>query len=211
VETTSPRRVLGIDPGLTRCGVGVVEGHASRPRLVAHRCLQSDRDLPVAYRLRVLHDALARFVETAAPTAVAVEEVLFSTNVRTAMATAQAAGVAMLVAAEAGLAVTTYTPTQVKLTVAGDGRADKRAVARMVVAQLGLDAAPRPADVSDALAVALTDLAHGRTAARAAAGGAASAALAEAHVAARRAGRGGWEALIAGRAARPSPTGGDRP
>jgi crossover junction endodeoxyribonuclease RuvC len=202
VVTQAPLRVLGLDPGLTRCGVGVVEGHPSQPHQVAHACVRTDPSLAVADRLRRLHEQIAELIDLYRPSAVAVEEVLFSANVRTAMATGQAAGVAMLAGAQAGVPVATYTPTQVKLTVAGDGAADKGAVARMVVAQLRLDAAPRPVDVTDALAVALTHLARNGVGATTLSVTGPSTALAEAHASARRAGRGGWAAVLAERTAR---------
>jgi crossover junction endodeoxyribonuclease RuvC len=121
--------------------------------------------------------------------------VLFSKNVRTAMATGQAAGVALLAAAQSGLPVVSYAPTDVKLAVAGSGAADKDAVGRMVAAQLRLDEVPRPADVADALAVALCHLGRARLAAATATTPAAGA-LAEAHRQARSAGRDGWAAVL---------------
>lgn len=203
------RRVLGVDPGLTRCGVAVIDGSASSVRLIDHACLRTEADAPLAERLHVLHESLSHLVVTHRPSTVAVEEVLFSVNVQTAMATAQAAGVAMLVGAQAGIDVATYTPTQIKLTVAGDGAAGKHAVGRMVAAQLGLGARLRPADVADAVAVALTHLAHGRLAA-AAADSPAAGALADATREARRAGRGGWERVLADRAVRSGTSAGGR-
>lgn len=200
---SAPRvlRVLGVDPGLTRCGIGVLDGPVSRPRLVAATCIRTDRDLPHEQRLLAVHDAIVAAVDEHRPDAIAVERVLFSVNVRTAMATGQAAGVALLAAARAGTAVHPYSPSDIKLTVAGSGTADKRAVARLVAAQLRTAAIPGPADVADALAVALTHLARSRVATVAAATPAA-AALAEASAAADRARRGGWEAVLADRVRR---------
>jgi crossover junction endodeoxyribonuclease RuvC len=156
---------------------------------------------PTEQRLAELHRALVAIIVEHRPDVVAVERVLFSGNARTAMATGQAAGVALLSAAECGLEVTSYSPNEVKQTVAGDGAADKDAVARMVVVQLGLDAPPRPIDVTDALAVAITHLAHARGP-RAAAGATPARARLEAAAAqARRAGAGGWERVVAERGA----------
>lgn len=202
--------VVGVDPGLTRCGVGVVGGSASRPVLLRAECLTTSPDLPLEERLLALHGGLRAILTDVAPAAVAVERVLFSGNVRTAMPTGQAAGVALLVAAELGVPVTAYSPNEIKQTVTGDGRADKQAVARLVAVQLGLDAPPRPVDVTDALAVAITHLAHSRgpTAGRIATP--ARARLAAAQAEAARAGRGGWEAVVAGRGAGPSRGGIDR-
>ena len=190
--------VLGVDPGLTRCGLGVVRGPASRPSLVSLECVRTHPDDPLESRLLAVHDAVLAAVAAHRPDAIAVERVLFSSNVRTAMATGQSAGVALLAAARSGLPVTSYSPTDVKLTVAGSGAADKDGVGRLVAAQLRLAEVPRPADVADALAVALTHLARGRLAA-AVAGTPAADALAAAERSARRSGRGGWEARLAER------------
>jgi crossover junction endodeoxyribonuclease RuvC len=153
-----PAVVLGVDPGLTRCGIGVVAGPPGRPVHLHHDCVRTAPDLALERRLAQLHDAVAAAIATHRPVLVAVERVLFSKNVRTAMGTGHAAGVIMLAAAQAGLPVVQLTPNDVKASVAGDGGADKDGVARMVVAQLGLDATPRPADAADALAVALAAL-----------------------------------------------------
>lgn len=190
--------VLGVDPGLTRCGIGVVVGPAGRPRVRHHHCIRTTPDTPLEHRLLAVHDGIVAAIEQHRPTAVAVERVLFSNNVRTAMATGQSAGVALLAAARSGVPVTSYSPTEIKLTVAGSGSADKDAVGRLVAAQLGLDGAPEPADVADALAVALTHLARSRMAA-AVAGTPAASALADAHAHASKASRGGWEAVLGDR------------
>jgi crossover junction endodeoxyribonuclease RuvC len=162
-STRAPAVVLGVDPGLTRCGLGVVSGPPGRPVHVRHDCVTTPSDLPLEQRLVRLHAGVVDAIATHRPVLVAVERVLFSRNVRTAMGTGQAAGVAMLAAAQAGLPVVQLTPTDVKASVAGDGGADKDGVARMVVAQLGLAATPRPADAADALAVALAALVRMRT------------------------------------------------
>ncbi len=203
--TTSPMVVLGVDPGLTRCGLGVVVGPSHRARARHLTCLRTDKGQPLEQRLLAVHQGIRAVLEEYRPDAVAVERVLFSNNVRTAMATGQAAGVALLAAAEAGVPVTSYSPSDVKLTVAGAGDADKAAVARLVAAQLGLGSPPSPADVADALAVALTHLARSRVAALSAATPAAAAVQAAANEAAGSS-RGGWEAHLAARGMLP-----DRP
>lgn len=147
--------VLGIDPGLTRCGIGVVVGTGARMRHVAHETLRTDTGRDLAARLTEVFDGLERAIAHHQPDVVAIERVLFSRNVRTAMATGQAAGVALVAAQRAGVAVAEITPTSVKATVAGHGGADKEAVARMVALQLALDEPPTPADAADALAVAM--------------------------------------------------------
>lgn len=190
--------VLGVDPGLTRCGIGVVSGPAASPRLVDASCLRTQPHTPIERRLLTIHDGLAAAIAEHRPDVVAVEQVLFSVNVRTAMATGQAAGVALLAAARAGLEVTSYTPTEIKLTVAGSGGADKSAVGRLVAAQLALATPPSPPDVADALAVALTHLARSRVAVAAGRGGGARA-LDDARRDAERVGRGGWQAHLAAR------------
>lgn len=188
-------RVLGVDPGLTRCGVGVVDGPPSRPSAVVATALRTDSSRPTAQRLAELHDRLAQAIERHRPDVLACERVLFSANARTAMAVGQAAGIALLAAAQAGVEVVSYSPNDVKLTVAGHGSADKEAVARMVVAQLGLAERPTPVDATDALAVALCHLANARMR-DATRGGSAATQLAEAAADAARAGRGGWEAVL---------------
>lgn len=185
VATRRAVRVLGVDPGLTRCGIGVVDGPVARPSMVAHSCVRTTPDTRIEQRLLAVHDHIVALVEEHRPDVVAVERVLFQTNVRTAMATGQSAGVALLAAARAGLPVALYSPNDVKLSVTGDGGADKDGVARMVGAQLRLAAPPRPVDVTDALAVALTHLARVR--------GPGTAGRTATHE-----GVASWEALIAG-------------
>ncbi|MFZ5851413.1 MAG: crossover junction endodeoxyribonuclease RuvC [Actinomycetota bacterium] len=149
-------RVLGVDPGLTRCGLGAVDGEPGRPlRLVEVGVLRTPPDLDVARRLVALQDELERCLDRVRPDAVAVERVFSQQNVRTVMGTAQAAAVAMTAAARRGLPVALHTPSEVKAAVTGDGRAGKEQVAVMVTRLLRLTAAPRPADAADALALAI--------------------------------------------------------
>jgi crossover junction endodeoxyribonuclease RuvC len=155
-------RVVGVDPGLSRCGVGVVEGPSQRPRVVRAGVIRTAPDLPSSRRLAMLHRELTEVLAQARPDAVAVERVFFNSNVRTAMGVGQAAGVVLLCAEQAGLPVVEYTPTQVKSAVAGSGTADKAQVGYMVAATLRLAAPPQPADVADALALALCHLQRAR-------------------------------------------------
>jgi crossover junction endodeoxyribonuclease RuvC len=149
-------RVLGVDPGLTRCGVGVIEGEPGRTcRLVAVDVIRTDPDEELGARLLALDTALTRLVAEHRPDAVAVERVFSQHNVRTVMGTAQAGAVAVLAAARAGLSVRTYTPSEVKAAVTGSGQADKAQVATMVARLLKLASPPRPADAADALALAI--------------------------------------------------------
>lgn len=149
-------RVLGIDPGLTRCGIGVVESHSGRKlRLVDFGAIRTDSNAPLEERLLQLDHALTDWITKVEPDAIAVERVFSQLNVRTAMATGQAAGVALLLAAKSGLPIALHTPTEVKAAVTGSGRADKTQVAKMVMKILGLKEAPKPVDTTDALALAI--------------------------------------------------------
>ena len=160
-------RVLGIDPGLTRCGLGVVDGGPGRAAvLVDVGVLRTPADLDVAHRLVHLEQAVEEWIQLHRPEAVAVERVFAQHNVQTVMGTAQAAGVAMLVAARRGLPVAVHTPSEVKASITGSGRAGKDQVAAMVTRILRLDVTPRPADAADALALALCHLWRGAATAR---------------------------------------------
>jgi crossover junction endodeoxyribonuclease RuvC len=152
--------VLGIDPGLSRCGYGVVERAGRRPRAVAAGVLRTDPALSVPLRLAALQADLRTLLAEHRPEVVAVERVLFQVNARTAIPVAQAAGVAMVEAAGAGAEVVEYSPNEVKQAVAGHGGAGKDQVERMVQALLGISAPLRPVDAADAVALALCHLAH---------------------------------------------------
>jgi crossover junction endodeoxyribonuclease RuvC len=163
-------RVLGVDPGLTRCGVGVVEGAAGRPlRLVHVEVVRTPADADLPERLLLLAAALDAAVAAYEPDVVAVERVFSQHNVRTVMGTAQAAAVAVLAAARAGVPVALHTPSEVKAAVTGSGRADKTQVTTMVTRLLRLPDRPRPADAADALALAICQLWRGAAGARLAA------------------------------------------
>jgi crossover junction endodeoxyribonuclease RuvC len=163
-------RVLGIDPGLTRCGLGVVEGEPGRPlHLVAVGHVRTPPDADVAHRLVALEQAFESWLDLHQPDAVAVERVFSQHNVRTVMGTAQASGVAIVVAARRGLPVALHTPSEVKASVTGNGRADKAQVGAMVTRLLGLAEMPRPADATDALALAICHIWRGSAQARIAA------------------------------------------
>ncbi|MGN8551908.1 UNVERIFIED_CONTAM: crossover junction endodeoxyribonuclease RuvC [Microbacterium sp. SLM126] len=158
---TSPRargslRVLGIDPGLTRCGVGVVDVAPDRSaRLVHVGVVRSDPGAPIEERLAVIAAGLREVVDAHSPQVVAVERVFAQHNRHTVMGTAQASGIALLIAGERGLPAATHTPSEVKAAVTGYGSADKLQVQTMVARVLRLDALPQPADAADALALAL--------------------------------------------------------
>ena len=173
-------RVLGIDPGLTRCGMGVVEGSVGRPlTLVDVNVIRTSADLPIAQRLVTIEKGIDAWLDEHRPDAVAVERVFARSDVSTVMGTAQASGIAMVCAARRGLPIALHTPSEVKAAVSGSGRADKAQVGAMVTRILRLDAAPKPADAADALALAITHIWRGGAQARI------DAALAAAHGRAR--------------------------
>ncbi|MEI6220368.1 MAG: crossover junction endodeoxyribonuclease RuvC [Actinomycetes bacterium] len=149
-------RVLGIDPGLTRCGLGVVESKGSQIlTMVDVGIIRTTVGAPLEMRLLELEEQISQWIIRANPDVIAVERVFSQLNVRTAMATGQAAGVALLLAAKAGIPVAMHTPSEVKAAVTGSGRADKKQVAIMVQKLLRLDAIPKPVDSTDALALAI--------------------------------------------------------
>jgi crossover junction endodeoxyribonuclease RuvC len=153
-------RVLGIDPGLTRCGYAVVDGRGpGAATAVSLGVIRTPATDPLPQRLAALQAELAALLDEFRPVAVAVEQVFFQVNVRTAMSVGQASGLALAQAAAFGCEVAQYTPNQVKDAVAGWGGAAKEQVQKMVQTRLGLAAPPRPADAADAAALAITHLA----------------------------------------------------
>lgn len=155
-------RVLGVDPGLTRCGLGVVDGEAGRTlTAVAYDVARTPASDDIAYRLLALEGELTVWITAHRPDVVAVERVFSQHNVRTVMGTAQAAAVAITTAARAGVPVVLHTPSEVKAAVTGSGRAEKAQVGAMVARVLGLGAAPKPADAADALALAICHIWRG--------------------------------------------------
>lgn len=155
-------RVLGVDPGLTRCGIGVVEGDPGKQlRMVEVGVVRTSAGLPTAQRLLALQVQMEVWVTRHRPDVVAIEQVFADVNVMSVMGTAQATAVAMLTAASHGIPVHLHTPTEVKAAVTGSGRAEKAQVTAMVTRLLRLDAPPRPADAADALALAICHLWRG--------------------------------------------------
>ena len=148
-------RVMGIDPGLTRCGLGVVDGVPGRATLVAVGVVTTPADAALGHRLVALEQAFEAWLDLHQPDAVAVERVFAQHNVRTVMGTAQAGAVAVVCAARRGLPVALHTPSEVKAAVTGSGRADKSQVGLMVSRILKLAELPKPADAADALALAI--------------------------------------------------------
>jgi crossover junction endodeoxyribonuclease RuvC len=165
-----PIRVLGVDPGLTRCGLGVVDGAPGRAlSLVRVGVVRTPADDDIAHRLLAIETEIEQWLDACRPDAVAVERVFAQQNVRTVMGTAQAGAVAIVCAARRGLPVCLHTPSEVKAAVTGNGRADKDQVTTMVTRLLRLEQRPRPADAADALALAICHLWRGGTANRLAA------------------------------------------
>lgn len=158
--------VMGIDPGLSRCGYGVVRRKGRSTEAIAAGIIRTDKDDPIPQRLFELQNELVDLMGTYSPDAVAVEQVLFQVNVRTAMGVGQASGVAMAAAVGAGAEVFEYSPTQIKKAVTGWGGADKEQMGKMVQTLLGLPRPLKPVDAADAVAVALCHLAHAPAASR---------------------------------------------
>ncbi len=148
--------MLGVDPGLTRCGVGVVDVAPDRSATLVHvGVVRSDPHAPIQERLAIIAAGLRAVLDEHEPDVVAVERVFAQQNRSTVMGTAQASGIALLLAGERGLAAATHTPSEVKAAITGYGNADKRQVQTMVARVLRLDELPKPADAADALALAL--------------------------------------------------------
>ncbi|GAB18268.1 crossover junction endodeoxyribonuclease RuvC [Gordonia effusa NBRC 100432] len=150
-------RVMGVDPGLTRCGIALVESGAGRSVVALDvDVVRTPSDMDLADRLLAVHTAAVHWINTHHPDVVAVERVFAQNQVSTAMGTAQAAGVVALAAAQNEIPVRFHTPSEVKAAVTGSGRADKAQVTSMVTRILGMQTRPRPADAADALALAIT-------------------------------------------------------
>lgn len=155
---------MGIDPGLTRCGIGIVEGRpGAAPTLLGVGVVRTSADLDPALRLLRIEEGLLEWLESYSPECIAVERVFAQHNLHTVTGTSQAAGVAMLVAARRGIPVALHTPSEVKAAVTGSGRADKAQVGAMVARVLKLAEPPKPADAADAVALAICQVWRGTT------------------------------------------------
>jgi len=160
-------RVLGIDPGLTRCGLGVVDGSIGRPlSMVAVGVVRTPADMHVSLRLCRIEAEIEHWLDAHSPDAVVVERVFAQHNVKTVMGTAQASGIAMVAAARRGIPVALHTPSEVKAAVSGNGRADKSQVGIMVARLLRLPEPPKPADAADSLALAICHIWRGEAQAK---------------------------------------------
>jgi crossover junction endodeoxyribonuclease RuvC len=150
--------VMGIDPGTASTGYGLVRGAGSRLHAVAEGVIQTRPGVPLERRLADIHQRVGDLLDEHRPAALAIEELYFGANARTAFAVGQARGVVLLAAGQRGVPSRSYTPQQVKGAVCGNGRAAKDQVARMVARLLGLESPPTPDHAADALAVAICDL-----------------------------------------------------
>lgn len=149
-------RIIGIDPGTGILGFGVIDTDGRTFRLVDAGVVKTPAHTPHDERLEDIFDSLSEIVKTTKPEVCSIEKLFFTRNITTAMSVAEARGVALLVARKAGLAIAEYTPPQIKQTLTGYGKADKKQVQEMVRLQLGLKEAPKPDDCADALAAAIT-------------------------------------------------------
>ena len=148
--------ILGIDPGIGRCGWGVVEVEGSKLKALNYGCIETSPKKEVAERLKEIHEEIAKLIKKYSPLALGIEELFFNTNAKTAFVVGQARGVVLLAAAESKIPVSIYTPLQVKIAVTGYGRAEKEQVGKMVKTILKLKDTPKPDDTTDALAIAIT-------------------------------------------------------
>lgn len=149
--------ILGIDPGIARCGWGVIKKEGSKISFVDYGCIETDKGLIHGKRLNMIHDDLDKIIKEHKPSVAVVELLFFSKNVKTAMAVAETRGVVILTAHQNGVLIQEFTPHQIKSAVTGDGKADKGQVQRMVKMILGLDHLPTPDDAADGLAAAISE------------------------------------------------------
>lgn len=149
-------KILGIDPGIGRTGWGVIEVQRSKFNVLNYGCIETEVNGVVEERLQVLYEALKQIIADKEPETLAIEELFFNTNAKTALVVGQARGVVLLSAAQQGLPVAVYTPLQVKIATTGYGRAEKSQVGQMVKTILKLPSVPKPDDTADALAIAIT-------------------------------------------------------
>ena len=154
-------RILGLDPGIAIVGFGVIEAESGHYRSLTYGAIRTPAGLPLSERLEIIYDDLTQLLETVQPEAVAVEELFFNTNITTGISVAHGRGILLLVCRQKKIPVYEYTPLQVKQSVVGYGRAEKRQVMEMVRRLLNLTEVPKPDDAADALAIALC---HGRAA-----------------------------------------------
>lgn len=149
-------RILGIDPGIGRCGWAIVNSQKSVVTSQDYGCIETSAKQNVADRLKKIHEEVSKLIKIYSPDALSIEELFFNTNSKTAFVVGQARGVILLAASQNNLDIAIYTPLQVKMAITGYGRADKNQIGQMVKTILKLKTIPKPDDAADALAVALT-------------------------------------------------------
>jgi len=149
-------RILGIDPGIGRTGWGVIEAQNAKLKVQSYGCIETPAGMAMERRLLALYEELNQIIKTEKPEALAIEDLFFNTNAKTALIVGQARGVVLLMAGQYKLSLGIYTPLQVKIALTGYGRAEKGQVGQMVKTMLKLDKIPKPDDTADALAIALT-------------------------------------------------------
>lgn len=147
--------ILGIDPGIAIVGWGVIEFSGNKMKPLAYGAITTPAHTPITQRLKTIYDELSIIIDKYKPEAMAVEELFFNTNVKTAITVAHARGIVLLCASQKGVSDFEYTPLQVKQALTGYGRADKAQIQNMVKIMLGLNAVPKPDDTADALAIAI--------------------------------------------------------
>jgi crossover junction endodeoxyribonuclease RuvC len=147
--------IIGVDPGYAILGYGVIEYRSSRHRLIAFGTVETEKEMPLPFRLKKIYDGLTEIIEKYEPDVCSIEELYFNSNQKTAIKVGEARGAAILACAQAGLSVYEYTPLQIKQALTGYGRADKHQVQEMVRQILGLERTPRPDDAADAVAAAI--------------------------------------------------------
>src|ERR1035437_8157297 len=148
-------RILGIDPGIGRCGWGVVDAQNSKYKAQSFGCIETSPKKEIPDRLQEIYAGVSKIIKTYKPDALSIEELFFNTNAKTAFVVGQARGVILLAAAQENLEIAIYTPLQVKMSLTGYGRAEKSQIGKMVKTLLNLKEIPKPDDTADALAVAL--------------------------------------------------------
>ncbi len=150
--------ILGIDPGIGRCGWGIVEGKNSAFKALNYGCIETSSKKEIPQRLREIYEQIEEIIKKYSPDALAIEELFFNTNAKTAFVVGQARGVVLLAGARAKIPIFIYTPLQVKIALTGYGRAEKSQIGQMVKTLLKLNAVPKPDDTADALAIALSHI-----------------------------------------------------
>lgn len=149
-------KILGVDPGIGRTGWGVIEIESSKLKVQSFGCVETEANLKIEKRLQVIYESIIEIIDENKPDVLAIEDLFFNTNAKTALIVGQARGVILLIGAQKKLPISIYTPLQVKMALTGYGRADKNQIGQMVKVLLKLEKIPKPDDTADALAIALT-------------------------------------------------------